>query len=252
VTVVEEPVSNPGNLTALEHLGELRRRLLIGVAAVVVATAVSWAFYDHVIGFMVGPYRAFLHEHPHENISGGMLVTTGPLDGFSARLKVSGYLGLVLSSPVWLWELWQFIAPGLHRNERRYAVSFVAAAVALFSLGVGTAVLVFPRAISWLIRVSGTDVAPLFSASRYLGMYAFCCLIFGLAFTYPVVLVFLQLIGAVPSARLRRWRRYAIVALLAVAAFITPSGDPFSFLALAVPLVAFYEVAIVVGRLLKR
>jgi sec-independent protein translocase protein TatC len=239
-------------MTALEHLGELRRCLLIGVAAVIVATAVAWAFYDPVIGFMIRPYRAFLEHHPHQNVSRGMLVATGPLDGFTARLKVSGYLGLILSSPVWLWELWQFIAPGLHRNERRYAVSFLAAAVALFSLGVGTAVLVFPRAISWLIRVSGTDVAPLFSPNRYLGMYALCCLIFGLAFIYPVVLVFLQLIGAVSSTRLRRWRRYAIVALLAIAAFITPSGDPFSFLALAVPLVAFYEMSIVVGRLLKR
>jgi sec-independent protein translocase protein TatC len=252
VTVLEEPLGGAGNMTALEHLGELRRRLLIGAAAVIVATAVAWAFYNPVIGFMVRPYRAVLAHHPHQNISGGMLVATGPLDGFSARLKVSGYLGLILSSPVWLWELWRFIAPGLRSHERRYAVSFMAAAVALFGLGVGTALLVFPRAISWLIHVGGTDVAPLFSASRYLGMYALCCLIFGLAFTYPVVLVFLQLIGAVSSTRLRQWRRYAVVALLAVAAFITPSGDPFSFLALAVPLVAFYETSIIVGRLLKR
>lgn len=251
MTVVDEPLPAPG-MTALEHLGELRRRLLIGVAAVIVATAVAWAFYDPVIEFMVRPYRAFLQHHPRQNISRGMLVATGPLDGFTARLKVSCYLGLVLSSPVWLWELWKFIAPGLHRNERRYAVSFLAASVALFSLGVGTALLVFPRAISWLIRVSGNGVAPLFTPNRYLGMYALCCLIFGLAFIYPVVIVFLQLIGAVSSTRLRRWRRYAIVVLLAVAAFITPSGDPFSFLALAIPLVAFYELSIVVGRLLKR
>jgi sec-independent protein translocase protein TatC len=252
VTVVDEAVVGPKGMSALEHLCELRRRLLIGVAAVIIATAVAWAFYNPVIGFMVAPYRAVLQHHPHQNISGGMLVATGPLDGFTARLKVSGYLGLVLSAPVWLWELWQFIGPGLHRNERRYAVSFMAAAIVLFSLGVVTALLVFPRAINWLIRVSGPDVAPLFSANRYLGMYALCCLIFGLAFIYPVVLVFLQLIGAVSSTRLRRWRRYAIVALLAIAAFITPSGDPFSFLALAVPLVAFYELSIVVGRLLKR
>lgn len=249
----EEPgPSSEKTATVLEHLGELRRRLLLCVAAVAVGTVIAWFFYDHVVAFMIGPYRAYLHHHPHQDISGGNLVTTGPLEGFTTRLKVSGYLGAALAAPVWLWQLWRFVTPGLYRSERRYAASFLTAAVALFSLGAATAVLVFPKAISWIIGVSGTGVVPLFSPGRYLGLYALCCLIFGLAFTYPVVLVFLEVVRVLPSARLRKWRRYAIVLLVAVASVITPSSDPFSFLAMAVPLVVFYEASILVGRLLKR
>jgi sec-independent protein translocase protein TatC len=238
--------------TVYEHLAELRRRMLLGIAALVVGTVIAWFFYDQVVSFMAGPYRAFLHHHPHEDISGGNLVTTGPLEGFTTRLKVSGYLGAIIAAPVWLWQVWRFVTPGLYRSEKRYAAPFLLSAVALFALGAGTAVLVFPKAISWIIGVSGSGVVPLFSPGRYLGLYAMCCLIFGLAFTYPVVLVFLEVVRVLPSARLRKWRRYAIVVLVAVASVITPSSDPFSFLAMAVPLVVFYEASILVGRILKR
>jgi sec-independent protein translocase protein TatC len=153
---------------------------------------------------------------------------------------------------VLLWQAWRFVAPGLYRTERRYAAAFVAATVTMFGLGAATAVMTFPKAVSSLISVGGSSVAPLFSPGRYLGMYALYWLVFGFAFTYPVVLVFLELIGVVSSEKLRRWRRYAIVILLAAAAFITPSSDPFSFVAMAVPLVAFYEVSILIGRALKR
>ncbi|MGH9055310.1 MAG: twin-arginine translocase subunit TatC, partial [Acidimicrobiales bacterium] len=234
------------------HLGELRRRLLISFAALVAASIVAWFFYNHAITFMAGPYRSFLAHHPGKDISAGNLITTGPLEGFTTRLQISGYLGVLVAAPVWLWELWRFVGPGLHDHERRYARSFIASAVTLFSLGVATAVLVFPKAVDWMINVSGTGVAPLFAPSKYFGLYALCCVIFGTAFTYPVILVFLELTGVLSSAKLRKWRRYAIVTIVAVAAVITPSNDPFSFLAMAVPLVVFYEAAIGVGRLLHR
>jgi sec-independent protein translocase protein TatC len=239
-------------MTVVEHLSELRRRLVVCVIAVAAGTAVAWGFYDQVISFMIHPYREFLQHNPHYDISGGKLVAIGPLEGFTTRIKVSGYLGAALAAPVWLWQLWRFVTPGLYKRERRYATSFIAAAVTLFAMGSLTAALVFPKAISWMIRVSGTDVAPLFSPSRYLGMYALCCLVFGIAFTYPVVLVFLEVVRVVPSTRLRKLRRYAIVAIVAIAAVITPSSDPFSFLAMAIPLLAFYEASIVIGRILKR
>jgi sec-independent protein translocase protein TatC len=262
VTILDRPVSAAANpdptadgqsaMTLVEHLGELRRRLLISVAALIVATIVGWFFYNHAVTFMIGPYRAFLAHHPHQDISGGNLVTTGPLEGFTTRLQISAYLGVALAAPVWLWQVWRFVNPGLHHHERRYARSFIVVAMALFALGVTTAVLVFPKAIDWMIAVSGTGVAPLFSPSKYFGLYALCCIIFGAAFTYPVILVFLELTGVLSSARLRSWRRYAIVTIAAVAAVITPSNDPFSFLAMAVPLLVFYEAAIVVGRVMHR
>ena len=239
-------------MPALAHLGELRRRLIICLLAAAVGTALAWFLYDHVVVFMIGPYRHFLVLHPHENISGGNLVATAPLEGFTTRLKVSGHIGLGIAAPVLLWQTWRFIAPGLYRTERRCAAAFMVAALSLFGLGAATAVLTFPKAVSWMISVGGNSVAPLFSPGSYLGMYAVCCLVFGVAFTYPVVLVFLEVTRVVPSARLRRCRRYAIVLIIGAAALITPSSDPFSFLAMAVPLLTFYEASILIGRLLNR
>jgi sec-independent protein translocase protein TatC len=262
VTILDQPAAadaptdtgpdGPVAMTLAEHLGELRRRMLISVAALVGATIVAWFFYNRAVNFMIAPYRDFVLHHPQKDISGGNLVITGPLEGFTTRLQISAYLGIVLAAPVWLWQLWRFIHPGLHRSERRYARGFILAAVTQFALGVSTAILVFPKAIDWMITVSGTGIAPLFSPSKYFGLYSLCCVIFGAAFTYPVILVFLQLTGVLSSARLRKWRRYAIVTIVAVAAVITPSNDPFSFLAMALPLLVFYEAAIVVGRLLHR
>lgn len=249
MTVLDEA---PETMPALAHLGELRRRLVICALAVVGGTALAWFSYDHVVTFMIAPYRHFLMHHPRLDISRGELVATGPLEGFTTRLKVSGYLGAVIAAPVLLWQAWRFVAPGLYRTERRYAASFIVATVGLFALGAAVAVFTFPKAVGWMIGVGGSGVAPLFSPGRYLGLYAICCLVFGLAFTYPVVLVFLEVIRVLPSARLRRWRRYAIVVIVAAAAVITPSSDPFSFMAMAVPLLAFYELSILVGRVLNR
>jgi sec-independent protein translocase protein TatC len=246
------PARDTDQLTWVEHLVELRRRVLICLGGLVAATVVAWFAYDHVIAFMIGPYRHYLAQHPRQNISGGNLVITAPLEGFTTRLKISGYVGGILAAPVWIWQAWRFVAPGLYKHERRYAAGFVVAAMALFALGAATAVLIFPRAIAWMINVSGTDVAPLFSPSRYLGLYALACLIFGAVFTYPAFLVGLELTGVLTSRTLRRWRRYAVIALCATAAVITPSSDPFSFLAMAVPMIVFYEAAIIIGRLFHK
>ena len=241
-----------GNMTLFEHLAELRRRLIIAFAAIALGTVVAWFFYDEAIRFMLHPYHAFLAHHRAKDVSNGNLVTSGPLEGFTTRLKVSVYGGTALASPVVFWELWRFITPGLYKNEKRYIVPFVAAAVVLFAGGVATAVAVFPKALTWLIDVSGTGVVPLFSPTRYFTLYVAMCLIFGLVFMYPLVVVFLELVGVVPSSTWRRWRRPAIVVICLVAAVITPSSDPFSFLAMAVPMLVFYEVSIIVGRLLKK
>lgn len=241
-----------GDMTWLEHLGELRRRLLVCLTALALGTVIAWFFYDHLLAFMIAPYRHYLLDHPAKDISHGTLVTTGPLEGFSTRLKVSGYAGAVIAFPVWVWQTWRFVAPGLYKNERRYSTAFAGTAIGLFGLGVATAVAVFPKAIAWMISVSGTGIAPLFSPSRYLGLYTLACLIFGAVFTYPVFLVAMEMTGLVTSRKLRDWRRYAIVICSAVAAFITPSSDPFSFLAMAVPMIVFYEAAILTGRLLGK
>jgi sec-independent protein translocase protein TatC len=239
-------------LSWLEHLNELRRRLLICIAAAGLATVVAWFFYDHLLQFMIRPYQSYLSQHPGRDISHGNLVVTSPLEGFTTRLKVSAYAGIVLASPVWIWETWRFVAPGLYRNERRGTIALTGSAMALFGLGVATAVAVFPKALNWLISVGGAGIVPLFSPSRYLGLYTAMCVVFGVVFTYPVFLVGLEMAGAVTSGKLRRWRRQAVIACCAVSAIITPSGDPFSFLALAIPMVVLYEAAILTGRALGK
>lgn len=241
-----------GTMTLFEHLAELRNRLIISLAAVIVGTTVVWFLYGPVIHFMIEPYHSFVTHHQGKDVSLGNLVTTGPLEGFTTRLKVCVYGGMALATPVTFWELWRFITPGLYKNEKRYIVPFVAAAVFLFAGGVTTSVLVFPRALDWLINVSGPGVVPLFSPSSYFTLYVAMCLVFGLVFMYPLVLVFLEIVGVVPSRLWRKWRRPAIVVLCLVAAVITPSSDPFSFLAMAVPMLVLYEVSIIVGRLLGK
>lgn len=239
-------------MTVWEHIAELRTRLLVSIAAVGVLSVVTWLLYNHIVHFMEEPYCNFVRQHPGRSVSGCRLVATSPLEGVSTRLKVSTYGGLALATPVWAWELWRFITPGLHKDEKRYIVAFAASAVALFAMGVGAAILVFPKALQWLIDIGGPGVVPLFSPSKYFTLYALMGVVFGLVFTYPVVLVSLEVTGVVPSAKWRRWRRPAIVVIFAVAAVITPSGDPFSFLAMAVPMLAFYEGAIIVGRVMHK
>ncbi len=239
-------------MTLYEHLAELRTRLIVSIVAVILTTVLAWFFYDTAIRFMTHPYCDFVRHHKSKSISGCNLVTNGPLEGFTTRLKVSAYGGIALAAPVLFWELWRFITPGLHKNEKRYVVPFVAAAVVLFAAGVTTAILVFPKALTWLIDVSGTGVVPLFSPARYFTLYVSMCLIFGAVFMYPLVVVFLEISGVVPSATWRRWRRPAIVVICLIAAVITPSSDPFSFLAMAVPMLLFYEGSIIIGRLLHK
>jgi sec-independent protein translocase protein TatC len=238
-------------MSLMEHLAELRTRLIVSMVVVTVATIVAFFFYNQVIHFIDRPYRQYALKHPNKSISPD-LVVTGPLEGFSTRLKVSAYLGLFLASPVLLWELWRFITPGLHKNEKRYAIPFIASAVVLFGLGVTTSILVFPKALDFLISVSGNDVAPLFGPQKYVNLYVAAAAIFGTVFLFPIVLVFLMISGAVPTRKWRKWRRPAIVIMVVVAAIVTPSNDPYSFLAMAIPMLIFYELAIIIGRILKK
>ena len=168
---MENRADELARMTLTEHLVELRRRLIICVIAVTIGTFVAFFLYNFVLHFITTPYRDFLAHHPQQDISKGNLVTTGPLEGFTTRLKVSGYLGLFFASPVVLWEVWRFITPGLHKNEKRYAIPFIIGAIVLFSLGVTVSILVFPKALDFLITVSGKNVTPLFSPQRYVNLY---------------------------------------------------------------------------------
>ena len=231
-------------MSLVEHLTELRRRLIISVVALAVGGVIAFVLYGPILDVLIAPYT--------EVTGKTRLIITDPLEGFATRLKIAAYGGLFIASPVVLWQLWRFITPGLHKNEKRYAVPFIIASIVLFVVGVGVAFLTFEPALRFLVGVGGSDLETFFTPSKYLSLILLMIVAFGIAFEFPILLVFLQLAGVVPSQRLRRWRRPAIVIIVAFAAVITPSGDPYSLFAMAGPMYLFYEGAILVGRLLKK
>jgi sec-independent protein translocase protein TatC len=234
-------------MTVMEHLGELRHRLVICVAAFSVAAIGAYIAFPHVLTFFRTPYC--------ESIPVGhscALYVTGPLDAFGIRLDVTGYGGLVLASPVILFELWRFVTPGLRANERRYAITFVLAALGLFAFGGFVAWEIFPHALGFLHSAGGAGIKDLFSPATYLSLILGLMAVVGLAFELPVVLVALELARVITPRQLAHFRRVAIVAIVVAAGVLTPSSDPFSMLAMALPMVLFYELAIVVGRVVTR
>src|SRR5881392_1453838 len=156
---------HPDAMTLVEHLTELRRRLVVSILAVAAGGAVAFALYNHILSFFVHPYCQVVGpHHPCQ------LFVTGPLDGLSIRLKIAGYGGLFLASPVVLWQLWRFVTPGLKRNEKRYAIPFVAVSIVLFVLGASLAYLTFPHALSFLVAVGGPTLQQIYSPTSYLSL----------------------------------------------------------------------------------
>jgi sec-independent protein translocase protein TatC len=231
----------PDEMTVWEHLTELRRRLVVAVAAYVVAACIAAAFYGRELSLLQHPYCQISPHHCG-------LYVTGPLDPLTLRVKLAAFGGLLLASPVLLWELWRFITPGLRSHEKRYGMVFSISAALFFALGCLTAYLTFPHALGWLIGVGGSSLHELFNPNGYLTLILLLMLSFGVMFEFPVVLVALQLVGLVsPTTLLRSWR-WAVLGITICSGVLTPSSDPFSMLALAVPLVAFYFAAIGIGK----
>ena len=235
----------------MEHLRELRSRIIRCALAIAVGMMVLLATYNPVKDFITKPYRDLCRERPDFKCDGS-LFSLGPLDGFSARMRICAYGGLVLALPVIMWQIWRFIVPALSKKERTYAIPFIASSVLLFSVGCYLAYWTLDKALEFLISWSGTDVTQAYQVTKYVSLVVMMMLAFGVGFLSPVLLVFLQLAGAIrPHTLLKQWR-YAIMGIFVSAAVITPSGDPISMLALAVPLSVLYLVAILVGWLLTR
>ena len=233
-------------MTVVEHLTELRRRIIISLFAFVFAASLSYWFAPDIIRFFLRYYTDATHGQIHH------FIFTGPVEGFVTRLKVATYAGFVASAPVWLWELWRFITPGLHPREKRYAVPFILASIVLFALGAVVALLTLQPALQFLLNIGGSDLRPLLTADKYISLVSLMILAFGLSFEFPVILVFLLIARVLTTRQLRSWRRYAAVIIVAFAAIITPSQDPYSLFAMAIPMYLFYEGSIIIGRVLKR
>ncbi len=232
-------------MTLAEHLAEARQRFLISAATLLVFGVVSFLIYPSILHILRQPYCA---ATPHHCV----FLVQNPLDGLTLRIKVGFFGGLLFSSPVLFWQVWRFITPGLQAKERKYAVPFVAVSILFFASGVAVAYFSFGHAIKFLQAIGGSSLLTEYNPNQYLTLFLLMMFIFGITFEFPVVLVALQMAGIVkPQQLLHAWR-YALIAITVASALITPSGDPLSMLALALPLTAFYFLAIGVGKLMRK
>ncbi len=244
--------SNPdGRMPLMDHLRELRSRVVRALLAIVAGTAVGLipGVYERLWRFIEHPFAkastALCRSHGLRGCTGinNSLIVTGIFDPLSIRIQVAFFFGLIVTSPVWLYQLWAFIAPGLYSREKRYTYAFVGAAVPLFVTGAALAYLVMSRGLTFLLGLTPTGVNVLPSISTYLGYVMAMILGFGLTFELPLALVVLNYARVLTHERFRKWRRVMIFAVFVFAGIATPSPDPLTMLLLAAPCVVLVEVS---------
>ncbi len=242
--------SSTASMSVVEHLKELRDRVLWSIIAIAVGAVICFIFFEPIIDLMVEPYRDATTSKAFPN--GKSLVFTQPLEAFMTRIKVAAYGGFVIASPVVFFHLWRFITPGLNPKEKKYAIPFTVSSVILFIGGSLVAVLTFPKALNFLLNVGGSDLSPLLSAGSYITLVFLMILAFGISFEFPIVMMFLLLARVVTTRTLRKVRKFTFLGLVIFAAVITPSQDPISLFAMSIPMYLLYEGTIIIGRILKR
>lgn len=224
----------------MEHLFELRMRLFRAVLGIVAGAIVSFLFIQQILKFLQIPYytaTAALGIH-------GELQVFGAADYLIIQLKMALYVGLLISSPIWLYQLWSFITPGLHKHERRWAYTFVGAATPLFFAGAVLAFTVLFRGLEFLLPGKNTGIAANLELSKYNDFVTGMMVLFGCGFEFPLIVVMLNFAGLVSARRLLSWWRISIFIMFLFAAIVTPTPDPFGMTALAIPMVAMYFMAV--------
>jgi sec-independent protein translocase protein TatC len=234
-------------ITLVEHLDELRRRIVIAAIALGVGFVLAAVLNDQVFGLMRHPISGLGPNLPHR------ITTFGPAEPFMVSLKVWAYVGVILASPVVIYEFWAFIGPALTDASRRALALVAAICVGLFLFGVVFCYLiVLPKGLSWLLSFNGQFFNTQLRASDYFSFVAWFLVAFGAVFEMPVVIIAAIRIGVVKTSFLRKHWRYAIVINAIVAMVATPSQDVFSFFAMFIPLEILYELSLLVGRVMER
>jgi sec-independent protein translocase protein TatC len=247
--------ANPeGRMSVLDHLRELRRRLIIVVLFVVAGAIAGWFLYDPVLKFLEHPYCSVPVKYRYHSGDGKScdLIYTGVLDGFTTRLKVSFIAGTVFSAPFWLYQIWGFITPGLRKNERKYTVIFIVASTVLFAAGMALAYVVLSKGILVLLKASGEGTQALLTVNAYLSFVTLMLVIFGAAFELPLLVIMANLAGVLSAKVLKKSQRIAIFLIFLFAAVATPSTDPFTMCAMAIPMVLLFEGAVVFAIVRER
>ena len=236
-----------GRMPLVGHLRELRNRLLKAALALVLAMALGFVFFNPIWHVVSHPFcSAVINGKTGCRTTGDQLVVSGVFDPFMLRIKIAFFVGLIVSSPVWLYQVWAFIAPGLYRKEKRWAYLFVGIAAPLFGAGAVLAYVVMSRGLRYLLGLTPSGVLNLPSIDTYLSYFQGMILGFGLAFELPLALVILNVAHILTHQRFARWRRLMLFAAFLFAGIANPSPDPISMLLLAVPCVVLVEVAEVV------
>ncbi len=250
-----EPLSDQeeelgGVMTLVEHLEELRRRLLIAVIAIAVCSAAAFFFWDPIFGVLLSPLpvvssSASIMQH-------GKLVISDPVGGFMVALKVSIAVGIALATPIVLYQLWGFLSPAMTKKERKYAAPFTLLGVGLFAIGLVVGFLVLRYPVEWLITFGSDRFIPLITADAYFTFVTYFLLAFGVVFELPLVLTFLGLVGVINSRLLRQKRMYILFGLWVASCFITPGADPISPLIIGAALTGLFELSIILLRIIKK
>lgn len=232
------------NLT--EHLKELRYRLIRSVWAVAITAIIAYAYSEQIFDYLRLPAQKYLPQ--------GGLVFTHPTDKFMAHIKIAVFAGIGLSCPVWLYQLWSFVAPGLYQKEKKYAGLFISSGSLLMLLGITFCYfLVLPPAFEFLFNFGGSVDKPMITITEYLGFVVQMTLMFGVAFQLPLILVLLGLTGIVTAKFLRKQRRIAYFLLGIASAVLTPTPDALSMFMMLIPMVILFEIAIfLVARVEKK
>jgi sec-independent protein translocase protein TatC len=247
------PAPPDGSMTLYEHLRELRYRLIVATLAIVLGMIVAGFFYPQLFDLLTRPYYAGIDDLKAKNPDAvTALVTNNLASPFTVALKICMVAGIVLTAPIWLYQLWAFVVPGLLAKEKKWALIFIGAATPLFLGGVAVGYIVLPKGITVLLGFTQSGVTNLQDINLFLSFLLRVMIVFGIAFVIPLFVVMLNIVGVVSAQQLRKYRVYVIFGTFVFGAAATPSTDPFSMLALAVPMSMLFIGAEIVAHILDR
>jgi sec-independent protein translocase protein TatC len=242
-----------GSMTLLEHLRELRSRLTKASLAILVGGVIGFSFSGWLLNFITQPYCDLMS---HRQAKGGnlgqnlgltgncALLQTGLTDVFTLKMQLALWLGLIFAGPIWLYQLWAFVAPGLHRHERRWAYVFAGIAAPLFALGAVLAYIVVSKGLTFLLQFTPSNVTTALEVTGYVKFITNFMLLFGVAFEFPLVVVLFNLAGIASAKRLLGWWRIAVFVFFVFSAITVPTADPFGMTAMGLCLSALYFSAV--------
>lgn len=230
-------------MTLPEHLRELRSRVLKSALAIIAGSIVGWIYYQDIFAILREPIDQVVANAQNQG-QDVKLVITGVAQAFTLQVKVSAVFGVIVSSPVWIYQFWRFVTPGLHKNEKRWTIAFVGIAVPLFLGGVALAYYVLPKGLELLFGFTPDNVANYLPVDTYLSFFTRMVVVFGVGFLAPLILVALNLVGVLSGKKLLSSWRIIIFSVFVFAAVATPTGDPITMLELAAPILLMVMLAL--------